>query len=101
MAGAFAYYPLDDAVFVWLVESRYSPNPNEPYRHQSKPCILVGLYAHPQGREKEWVKITRLLPGEETKQADPTRPWQKLPRKDKRVEEARIELANFVKRMQT
>jgi hypothetical protein len=95
LAGAFDYYPLDDAVFVWLTESRYSPKPNQ---YETKPCVLVGLYAHPTGREKNWAKITRMLPGKESRQRDPARPWQKLPRKDDRVEQARMELVDFVKR---
>jgi hypothetical protein len=95
-ASAFDYYPLGADVFLWLADGRYSAGRS---RRVARPGTLVGLYAHPPGQEEHWVKVTRVLPREETSDRSPGMPWVKLRRPEPRLDRLKEELARFARRL--
>jgi hypothetical protein len=91
---SFAFFPLTEDVFLWLAQARVATRGKKP---ESRPCTIVGLYAHPREDRSRWARLAAMLPGKDDPEAakrTPTRP-QALP--DPRVEAAQKELAGHAR----
>jgi hypothetical protein len=51
----FSYFPLAPDAFVWLADVR------PLLEGDDTPGVILGLYAHPQGRPGAWARLARLL----------------------------------------
>lgn len=91
----FDCFPLGPDAFLWLAQGHYRVD-KVGYDH--RPCVVVGLYAHPEGRPSDWTKVSIFLPLKASKERHPDRPWQTVVEQDPRVEAARTELAAFAAR---
>lgn len=91
----FEYFTLGHDVFVWLARGHLLM---DQVGFERTPCMIVGLYAHPDGRSENSAKVVGTLALEEDPNRDPQRPWDRMVKKHPRVEEAREELATFAKR---
>jgi hypothetical protein len=89
--SGFTYRRLARDVFVWVVDARYPEKRN----WKGTPCLVLGLYAHPEGTRARWAKVTGMIPLEDSETPHPEHSWLKLPKKDSRIEEARTELQAF------
>jgi hypothetical protein len=92
---AFDHYPLAEDAFLWLVQGHYYPEAREG---KAVPWTLIGLYAHPQDRPGDWVKLTGRLVGANGPAAGVAVGRGKTAGNDSRVERARQEVADFVTR---
>jgi hypothetical protein len=91
----FCFFPLTDDVFLWFTQGRLTVNPR---KFETKPCTVVGLYAHPHGKPSSWCKVTRMLVGEDDPAGNPGRPWEPVSKPDPRIEAAKKELAGGAER---
>jgi hypothetical protein len=90
----FDYFALGLDVFIWLAKGHFLM---DQVGFDRRPCMVVGLYAHPQDKPGNWAKIVGMITLEEETEADPQRPGDRLVKKHPRVEEARRELATFAR----
>jgi hypothetical protein len=90
----FEYFSLEHDVFVWLARGDCI---TDQVRFQTKPYMALGLYAHPKGQPEMWVKVVGITALEEDTQRDSQRPWFRAVKSHPLVDEAREELAAFVK----
>ena len=90
----FDYFALGSDVFIWLARGHFLM---DQVGFDRRPCMVVGLYAHPQGKPDNWAKIVGMVALEEETEADPQRPGDRLVKKHPRIEEARGELDTFAR----
>jgi hypothetical protein len=86
----FEFFPLGPDAFLWLAQGHYRA---DKVGFDHRPCVVVGLYAHPEGRPADWTRISSMVPLKVGKKRDPDRPWLQVVKEDPRVEAARTELA--------